>query len=284
MNLQDKIDAYWTDFGLAHCNELYNFQKNLAQLRLENKIPDIIIFSEHHPVISFGRALKNNRFSRNFLEKVKKIYDNDNEESCIDCLNKLGIDFFKEARGGGATYLGPGKLITYPIVDFHKIVNTTLGVNKYKNLIDQIMYEILKEKFNLNVNLVEISKEKKFNEKNEIVKNRADVWLFKNGKNYKIGATGIHTSSNISYNGFSMFVKQHSLFGFDFIDICGYNKNELDVTCMENELKTEINIYELRNAILDKIKEKFNYKNLVYIEPEDLEKIEVNSNLLISSD
>ena len=81
-----------------------------------------------------------------------------------------------------------------------------------------------------------------------------------------------------------MFVKQHSLFGFDFIDICGYNKNELDVTCMENELKTEINIYELRNAILDKIKEKFNYKNLVYIEPEDLEKIEVNSNLLISSD
>ena len=32
------------------------------------------------------------------------------------------------------------------------------------------------------------------------------------------------------------------------------------------------------------LKEKFNYKNLVYIEPEDLEKIEVNSNLLISSD
>ena len=279
----EKRVAYWTDFGITHCNELYGLQKKLAQLRLEKKVPDIIVLSEHYPVVSFGRASKNNRFSRNFLERVRQIYNDNEEQSSINLLNQLGIDFFREARGGGATYLGPGQLITYPIVDFWKVVNTSFGVNKYKNLIDQVMYEILRDDFFLDVKFVEIPKEEKFNERDEIVNNRADVWVSKNEKNYKIGATGIHTSNNVAYNGFSIFVKPYSLYGFDFVDVCGYDKEQLDVTCIENELNKEVGINKVKEAVLRKIKEKFNYEELKYISQEDLEKIEAETDLNISA-
>src|SRR5436853_564669 len=104
MGLEEKV-AYWTDFGFTHYNELFNFQKRLSELRLEKKIPDTILFSQHYPVIKFGEAKNYNKFSEEFLDKVKKSYGNYDEETVIKYLRDLGVDFFRGLAGGQANPL-----------------------------------------------------------------------------------------------------------------------------------------------------------------------------------
>lgn len=268
-NLEERI-AYYTDFLFSSYKELFKIQEKLALLRAKNKIPDLIILSEHYPLISFGSANNHNRFSKLFLDNVKENYNDINQENILGYLENLNIDFSQDSRGGGATYIGPGQLLTYPIVDFYKIVNTEFGVDKYKELIDKIMYEVLKEKFNLDVKMVEV---KQILNDDGLRKNRMDVWINKNNRNYKIGGKGIHTTRNIAYNGFSIYIKPYSIEGFKYIDACGYDKDELDVTCIEYELKKEINIDKVKEYVLDKMKEKFNYNKLVYVDPLNLKEI-----------
>ncbi len=271
VKLEERI-AYWSDFGVTNYKNLFEFQERLAQFRLQNKIPDVIIFSEHYPVISFGATNTHNKFNPDFLKKIKEEYGNDKEETVIKYLKDHKIDFFKASRGGGATYIGQGQLLTYPIVDFVKIVKKDFGVSEYKSLIDKIMYEVLKYDFNLNVNIFEVAKELK-EENSDMRKDRKDVWLILDGKNYKIGAKGIHTTKNIAYHGFSIYVKKDSLKGFDLILACGYDKNELDVNCIESQLSKKIKMNDVKEKILKKLKEKFGYKNLIYKNPEELERL-----------
>lgn len=277
MSLEKRV-AYWSDFGFTHYRSLFNFQRNLSQLRLQNKIPDTIIFSEHYPIIRFGNSNINNRFSKKFLDFIKRIYGKSSEEYILRYLNDLGIDFMQGSIGGQAAYIGPGQLVTYPIVDYTKIVERGLDLSQYKFLIDEIMYEVLKNDFGLNAQIVQVAEEFKKNRKG-LRKDRKDVWLKLNGKSYKIGGKGIVTNRSIAYNGFTFYIKPYSISGFEFIDPCGYDKEQLDVTCIENELKREVSINEVKEVVLKKIKKRFNYDELNYIETEDLERINQNSTL-----
>lgn len=74
-------------------------QQRLAAARATSRIADVVLFLEHHPVVTLGARGRT-----------------DSMLVAPEELARRGIDFAIASRGGDATYHGPGQLIMYPIL------------------------------------------------------------------------------------------------------------------------------------------------------------------------
>jgi lipoyl(octanoyl) transferase len=81
--------------GLVPYAEALDWQRSLAQARIEGRIPhDLLLLLEHPPVVTLGR---------------------NSQQSHV--LRPAGVDVFEVERGGDVTFHGPGQLVGYPIID-----------------------------------------------------------------------------------------------------------------------------------------------------------------------
>ena len=78
--------------------EALTLQERLRERRQEGAIPDVLLLLEHTPVYTRGRRTDTRELP--FSE---------------DWYGARGIEIFDVARGGKATYHGPGQLVGYPI-------------------------------------------------------------------------------------------------------------------------------------------------------------------------
>ena len=83
--------------GVVPYGEALEWQRSLAQARIERRIPhDLLLLLEHPPVITLGR----NAHAAHLLRPPP-----------------AGVDVFEVERGGDVTFHGPGQLVGYPILD-----------------------------------------------------------------------------------------------------------------------------------------------------------------------
>jgi lipoyl(octanoyl) transferase len=80
--------------------EAWELQKELAEQRRRNEIPDVLLLLEHPPTYTRGR-----RSTPEELPMGAGWYE------------AQGIEVHDTDRGGLVTYHGPGQLVAYPIVD-----------------------------------------------------------------------------------------------------------------------------------------------------------------------
>ena len=81
--------------GLVPYAEALEWQRSLAQARIERRLPhDMLLLLEHPPVVTFGR-----------------------NSQATHLLRPAGVDVFEVERGGDVTFHGPGQLVGYPIID-----------------------------------------------------------------------------------------------------------------------------------------------------------------------
>ena len=87
------------NIGLVDYAETSQLQEKLMQLRLEGKIPDVILFLQHPPVLTIGAS--------------------GGDENIIVSRDVLaqGMSIVRTDRGGNITYHGPGQLVGYLIFD-----------------------------------------------------------------------------------------------------------------------------------------------------------------------
>ena len=275
MGLEENINyAYWIDLGTTDYRYAFDLQVKYANLRKDDKIPDIIFCTQHNPVISFGTSKMHNGFSEKFLQDVQEKYGNTKLDTIVNYLKQKGIQFYDASinshdtiRGGGSTYIGPGQLLIYPVVNYKKILGPieSLGIAEYNNKICTVMLDVLREFYNIDAQAFKVTDILPDNPLNEERKDRKDIWIEKNGKFYKLGSKGVRIQGNIAYHGFSLFVKKEGIIGFDKILVCGYTKNQLDVTSMEHEYGDEIDIEEVKRGIKEKILLHFNYEDIINI-------------------
>lgn len=106
-------------------DDAYHLQKTLQLKRIAGEIPDLLILTEHNPVITLGSTADWDHLLRT---------DEDYE--------LLGINIFTTDRGGGVTYHGPGQLITYPIL---KLEEGEQDLHLYLRKLEQVAQQLFEE-------------------------------------------------------------------------------------------------------------------------------------------
>lgn len=164
---REKI-CFWSDLGLVDTSCLDRLMRELTKCRLEEAIPDLLLFMSHKPCLSLG---------------VRKL----NEEDLLKPLEwfeQMGIPLMKMVRGGGLTYHWPGQLACYPIL---KLSSQEQNLNHYMFLLEEVGLRTLKD-FGV-----------KAKRKREHV-SQIGLWY----RDEKICSMGIHLSKWVTSFGFSL--------------------------------------------------------------------------------
>ena len=156
----------YLDSGIIDYKNAWDLQKEVFNLRLNNKIEDTLLLLEHPHTYTLGKTAKKEHLLENaasLKEKSISVYDID--------------------RGGDITYHGPGQLVGYPIIDLN---NWKKDAHKYLRNLEEVIIMVLKEYG------ISAGREPKY----------TGVWV--NDK--KIAAIGIKISRWITMHGFAFNV------------------------------------------------------------------------------
>lgn len=104
-------------------DDAYHLQKTLQLKRIAGEVPDILIVTEHDPVVTLGSSADWDHLLRT---------DEDYE--------LLGIEIFTTDRGGGVTYHGPGQIVVYPIF---KLEGEERDLHRYLRTLEAIVLNLL---------------------------------------------------------------------------------------------------------------------------------------------
>ncbi|HEV2445132.1 MAG TPA: lipoyl(octanoyl) transferase LipB, partial [Candidatus Sulfopaludibacter sp.] len=92
--------------GRVDYDEALRLQAEMAALRLEGRVENVLLLLEHPPVLTLGRNAKRS-----------------NVLASDEMLARRGVTLHEINRGGDVTYHGPGQLIGYPIFDLRSLRN-----------------------------------------------------------------------------------------------------------------------------------------------------------------
>ncbi len=154
------------DLGRTKYADAWELQRRIFSARLEKRIGDILLFTEHEPVFTLGKGADENHLLANESE-----------------LNENKIDMFRIDRGGDVTFHGPGQIVGYPIIDLNQHY---LDIHRYLREIEEVIIRSLDEYG------IAAGREKEF----------TGVWV----KGEKIGALGVKVSRWITMHGFALNV------------------------------------------------------------------------------
>lgn len=174
--------------GISDYKQVLNLQKYLLERRLENKISNILLLTEHKPVFTLG---KNASLNGVFPTEGR--------------IEDLGIPVYRVERGGSITYHGPGQLVGYPIINLR---DCRLSLSDYIWKLEEAMIQLLAE-FRL-----------KGYRKREVM---PGVWVGLK----KIGSIGIAVKNWVTYHGFALNVNPN-IFFFRMIRPCGLDPGIID--------------------------------------------------------
>lgn len=246
--------AQYVDLGTTDYVSTIGLQEGIVRYMQNvdaDVLPDTVLLTEHNPCIVFGRDKEKNRFSDAFLESL----EGKNPEGA---LGEMGISFSRFGFRGGASYVGPGQIVVYPVSRYLEIVTddqSELKVSGYKRLIDRTMLSVM-EAFEIEQAYIAQG----FSQ--ETQRDRRDVWIDRDGQSYKIGAKGIRLAGGVAYHGFQIYVNRSGLEHFDKIHPCGYRHDEVGVISMQDMLGRELDMEDVKAVVLDAIRKNFGYDDI----------------------
>jgi lipoyl(octanoyl) transferase len=205
-------------------DEGLRLQTEVAALRLEDRVENVLLLLEHPPVLTLGRNAKR----ANVL-------------ASDELLANRGVTLHEINRGGDVTYHGPGQLVGYPIFDLRSMQNPNggrLGPVDFVRMMEEALIRLC------GVYGVRAGR----------VAGLTGVWCGpaggstleeRIGTERKIGAIGIHVSRGITSHGFAFNVTT-DLRDFRLINPCGIT--DRPVTSLEKEVPETVAVPDLESV------------------------------------
>ncbi len=155
-------------------------------------------------------------------------------------LKAKDATFYHTNRGGDITYHGPGQIVGYPVLNLEPIVN---GAREYVGKMEEAIIRTL-SRYGLAA---------------ERLAGATGVWLDTEfpEKTRKICAIGVRTSHWVSMHGFAFNVNT-DLNYFNYINPCGFTDKA--VTSLSAELRTHVNIDEVKKLLASELAEVYGLK------------------------
>ena len=195
MNAAAATAAYLLDLpGLTPYGEALELMKNLAGARSQQAIPDTLILLEHEPIVTLGTRT-----------------DVASEIPHPALLEQRGIPVVEVARGGRATYHGPGQLVGYPIFDLAPLGR---DLRRYVESLEAALIGALDD--------LGVAAEAREAEEH------TGVWVGER----KIASIGVHVASWITTHGFALNV-DCDLEPFDLFVGCGLQESRYTTAAIE---------------------------------------------------
>ena len=199
--------------GRVGYDEGLRLQAEIAELRYQGRVENVLLLLEHPPVLTLGRnANRSNVLASDQL------------------LASRGVTLHEINRGGDVTYHGPGQLVGYPIFDLRSLRNASggrLGPVDFVRMMEEALIRLC------GVYGVRAGR----------IAGLTGVWCglrdsstlddLDAGGERKIGAIGIHVSRGITSHGFAFNVTTN-LGDFQLINPCGIT--DRPVTSLEKEV------------------------------------------------
>ena len=114
-----EIPLQFVDWGRCAYPEAVERQLRLVDDRINGRIMDTLVFTEHEPVYTVG--LRTGAASH-------VLWD-------ADRLSREGVSVVSTNRGGDITYHGPGQIVGYPIVDLSPVKD----LHAYLRFLEEVM-------------------------------------------------------------------------------------------------------------------------------------------------
>jgi lipoyl(octanoyl) transferase len=213
--------------GRVDYDEGLRIQAEIAELRYQGRVDNVLLLLEHPPVLTLGR----NANRANVL-------------ASDDFLARRGVSIHEINRGGDVTYHGPGQLVGYPIFDLRSLRTSSggrMGPVDFVRLMEEALIRLCGEfgviatrikgltgvwcPAGVSQSLAEVRE----------AQESIDSPPATAGGEKKIGAIGIHVSRGITSHGFAFNVTT-DLRDFDLIIPCGIADHA--VTSLEKECQS----------------------------------------------
>jgi lipoyl(octanoyl) transferase len=228
-----KPTVQYINYGKGDYQEVWNLQTSLHQeivktklanrkLDLADKSPTehFLIICEHPHVYTLGKSGKESHLLLNELE-----------------LKQKNAQFVKINRGGDITYHGPGQLVGYPLLDLDEFYT---DVHRYVRSLEEVIIRTIAEYGIIGTRIPAYT----------------GVWLQDEQSKRKICAIGVHLSRWVTMHGFALNANS-SLNYFNHIIPCGINELDMQVTSIQKELGSPVDIEKLKERLLVHFSEVF---------------------------
>lgn len=118
-------NGYIIDLGLMDYKEAWDLQHTLWSRRVEGKVPDLLLFTEHPHVITLGR-----RDNPSHLKVSQEV------------MEAMKVPLFHTERGGDVTYHGPGQMVVYPILN---LKDYGYRLIRYVSQLEEVILSVLRD-------------------------------------------------------------------------------------------------------------------------------------------
>lgn len=209
-------DLEFQDWGLIEYSQALQKQLELLEQVHTDNSPGYLVFCQHPPVITLGRATKPG-----------------------DVFGWTG-PIIEVSRGGRATYHGPSQLVVYPILNL-KLARKGRSEREIAGYLRVLEDSIVEELKSYGVEAVGRSLQK--NPHTESEADETGVWV----GHHKLASLGIGVKKWITFHGAAINLTYDPL-AFTGLKPCGFNKEtmisletlldkEIDVTVFKEGLK-----------------------------------------------
>jgi len=212
--------------GRVAYDEALRLQAEIAALRLDGHVGNVLLLLEHPPVLTLGRNARRS-----------------NVLASDELLISRGVTLHEINRGGDVTYHGPGQLVGYPIFDLRSLQNpggSRLGPVDFVRMMEEALIRLC------SVYGVRAGR----------IAGLTGVWCGLHDSpmpsseglppagGRKIGAIGIHVSRGITSHGFAFNITT-DLREFQLINPCGIT--DRPVTSLEREIPDTVTLPDLES-------------------------------------